>query len=152
MEGQDIRQLNVIKQNVAEEAFEQIEKNRDEKQKHELMDAICSSTYNNLRTRAELRQRRREDDITKEKLEATKKLFERVIGMETEITKEGKLKPIKDKPIPEDQRLTLSQYKDEKRKMEDEFRKKSSESDKKLDEELRELRNSYEGQYRPWWD
>ena len=151
-ESVDIRSLNVIKTNVAEEAFEQIEKNRDEKQKRDLMDAICVSTYNNLRTRAELRARRREDDITKEKLEATKKLFERVIGMETEITKDGKLKPIKGKTIDEKERLTLSQYKTEKSKLEEDFRKKTNESDKKLDEEMRELRDSYEGQFRPWWD
>lgn len=148
----DIRQLNIIKDNVAAEAFEEIEKERDKKQKAEMVELICVSTYNNLKTRAELRARRREDDITKEKLTATKSLFERVIGFETEIAKDGKLSPLKDKPIAADQRLTMTEYKEEKNRLEDEFRKKSSESDKELSKDLTELRNSYEGRFRYWWD
>jgi hypothetical protein len=148
----DIRQLNVIKENIAAEAFEEIEKERDKKQKAEMVELICVSTYNNLKTRAELRARRREDDITKNRLEETKGLFERVIGFETVIEKSGKLAPVKDKPIAADQRLTLSEYKEEKSKMEEKFRKEMNESDNTLQKDLQELRNSYEGRFRYWWD
>lgn len=148
----DIRQLNVIKENIAAEAFEEIEKERDKKQKAEMVEMICVSTYNNLKTRAELRARRREDDITKNRLEETKGLFERVIGFETVIEKSGKLAPVKDKPIAADQRLTLSEYKEEKSKMEEKFRKEMNESDNTLQKDLQELRNSYEGRFRYWWD
>jgi len=148
----DIRQLNVIKENIAAEAFEEIEKERDKKQKAEMVELICVSTYNNLKTRAELRARRREDDITKKRLEETKGLFERVIGFETVIDKSGKLLPVKDKPVAADQRLTLNEYKEEKRKMEDKFRKEMQESDSALQKDLQELRDSYEGRFRYWWD
>lgn len=148
----NVRELNVIKENVAMEAFKKIEEERDKKQQAEMVELICVSTYNNIKTRSELRARRREDDITKEKLDATKKLFERVCGFECQIDKSGKLIPDEKKPIPADQRLTLNEYKEEKNKLEEDFRKKSSESDAVLNKDLQELRNSYEGRFRYWWD
>jgi carbonic anhydrase/acetyltransferase-like protein (isoleucine patch superfamily) len=94
----------------------------------------------------QLQQRRREDDITKEKLDATKKLVERVLGVECEI-KDGELIPTK-KKIDAKLVLTPTEHEAETKKMEEDFRKKVSESDKQFEDAMRELRNSYEGEYR----
>ena len=122
---------------------------RAEQKKREVKNAIGVATYHNAKTRAELRARRREDDITKEKLEGTKKLLERLIGRETEI-KDGCLVPTKNKC--KEPQLTPTEYKEEKRKLNEEIKKKIQESDKELQKDLQEIRASYEGRYAYWWD
>lgn len=139
----------VDEQSLVEAAVADMKKDQDEKKKSKIKSAIGVATYDNVKTRAELRARRREDDITKEKLEGTKKLLERLIGFETEIVN-GRLVPTKTKckePI-----LTPVEYQEEKKKLQEEIRKKISESNKLLDKDLRELRDSYEGRYEWWWD
>jgi hypothetical protein len=81
---------------LVEAAMANIKKNKDEKKTREIEDAIGMATFDNLKTRAELRARRREDIITKEKLDGTKVLLERLIGFECEI-KDGCLIPTKNK-------------------------------------------------------
>lgn len=139
----------VNEQSLVESAMTNIEKGKNEKKVREIEEAIGLATYTNSKTRAELRARRREDDITKEELDGTKKLLERLIGFECEI-KNGVLVPTKNKC--KEAALTPVQYKDEKRKLKEEIRKKISESNKELDNDLREIRNSYEGRYAYWWD
>lgn len=134
---------------LVEAAMADMKKDRDDEKKRKIRDVIGQATYQNVKTRAELRARRREDDITKEKLDGTKKLLERVIGYECEI-KDGRLVPTKTKC--KEPALTPVEYKDEKRKLNDEISKKISESNKQLDKDLRELRDSYEGRYCYWWD
>ena len=134
---------------LVEAAMANIKKNKDEKKTREIEEAIGMATFHNLKTRAELRARRREDEITKEKLDATKKLLERLIGFECEI-KDGCLVPTKNKC--KEPALSPVEYKDAKKELQKEIDKKISESNKQLDKDMRELRASYEGRYMYWWD
>ena len=120
---------------LVEAAMANIKKNKDEKKTREIEDAIGMATFNNLKTRAELRARRREDDITKEKLDGTK---------------DGCLVPTKNKC--KEPALSPVEYKDAKRDLQKDIDKKISESNKQLDKDMREIRNSYEGRYQYWWD
>lgn len=149
-EENDFKVSNLINEpSLVEAAMADLKKDKDEKKKREIKDAIGIATYHNSKTRAELRARRREDDITKKKLEGTKKLLERLIGVETEI-KDGCLVPTKNKC--KEAALTPTEYKEEKKKLEEDIRKEISESDKQLRKDLDEIRNSYEGRYQYWWD
>ena len=134
---------------LVEAAMANIKKSKDEKKTQEIETAIGMATFDNLKTRAELRARRREDDITKEKLAGTKVLLERLIGVECEI-KDGCLVPTKNKC--KEPALTPVEYKDAKKELQKETDKKISESNKQLDKDMREIRNSYEGRYQYWWD
>ena len=134
---------------LVEAAMANIKKSKDEKKTQEIETAIGMATFDNLKTRAELRARRREDDITKEKLDGTKVLLERLIGFECEI-KDGCLVPTKNKC--KEPALSPVEYKDAKKELQKEIDKKISESNKQLDKDLREVRNSYEGRYQYWWD
>lgn len=149
-EPQDFKVNNhVDEKSLVDAAVADMKKEEADKKKREIKDAIGLATYQNVKTRAELRARRREDDITKEKLDGTKKLLERVIGFETEIVN-GRLVPTNNKckePV-----LTPTEYKEEKRKLNEEIEKKISESNKQLRKDLEELRASYEGRYAYWWD
>lgn len=146
-----IRKSNILGENAIITAMEQIQKEKDEEQARDAKIALCAITYYNAKQREIYNKSRREDHILEEKLEASKKLFERYIGYECTITKEGKLEPDKKKKIADDQRLTAAELQREKDKLNEETRKKISESDKKYSDALRELRDSYEGKYR-WYD
>lgn len=141
-----IRTGNQVTDTAIENALAEIEKEKDDKKKRAAKKQICIATYVNRKTLLQLQQRRREDDITKEKLDATKKLVERVLGVECEI-KDGELIPTK-KKIDAKLVLTPTEHEAETKKMEEDFRKKVSESDKQFEDAMRELRNSYEGEYR----
>lgn len=141
-----IRTGNQVTDTAIENALAEIEKEKDDKKKRAAKKQICIATYVNRKTLLQLQQRRREDDITKEKLDATKKLVERVLGVECEI-KDGELIPTK-KKIDAKLVLTPTEHEAETKKMEEDFRKKCSESDKQFEDAMRELRNSYEGEYR----
>jgi len=143
-----IRTGNQIMDNHVASAMEEINKEKDDRKKKQAKRMICVATYTNRRTLLQLQQRRREDDITKEKLNATKDLLERALGVECEI-KDGECVPT-DKKIAADKRLTPEEFEREARKLEEDIAKKISESDKKYNEALNELRNSYEGEYR-WY-
>jgi len=134
---------------LVEAAMANIKKNKDEKKTREIEEAIGMATFDNLKTRAELRARRREDIITKEKLDGTKVLLERLIGFECEI-KDGCLVPTKNKC--KEPALSPVEYKDAKKELQKEIDKKISESNKELDKDMREVRSSYEGRYQYWWD
>ena len=146
----EFRVNNVIDESkIVDAAMDEMQKDKNEEKKREVKNAIGVATYHNAKTRAELRARRREDDITKEKLEGTKKLLERLIGRECEI-KDSCLVPTKNKC--KDPQLTPTEYKEEKQKLNEEIKKKIQESSKQLDKDLREIRSSYEGRYAYWWD
>lgn len=149
-EQNDFKVNNLVDESsLVEAAVADMKKEQDDEKKREIKNAIGVATYDNVKTRAELRARRREDDITKEKLEGTKKLLERLIGHECEI-KDGRLVPTKNKC--KEPALTPVQYKEEKRKLKEEIAKKIRESNQELDNDLKELRSSYEGRYAYWWD
>lgn len=111
-------------------AIEEIQKQKDEKQKKEAMDMICRAKYLNNKALLELRARRREEKNNKDYLTETKNILDEVLG--------GKITPIEYKKKCEDLR--------------EEFRKKNRESDKQLSEEMQELRESFEGRWQYWWD
>jgi len=134
---------------LVEAAMANIKKGKDEKKTREIEEAIGMATFNNLMTRAKLRARRREDDITKEELDGTKVLLERLIGFECEI-KDGCLVPTKNKC--KEPALSPAESKDAKKELQKEIDKKISESNKILDKDMREIRSSYEGRYQYWWD
>ena len=143
---EEIISKNLIGNKAVDDALAEIAKEKDDRKKSEAKRALCIGTYFNQKTRLQLQQRRREDDITKEKLEASKKLLERLIGFETEI-KDGSLVPTKTK-IDEKDRLTPVQFEKETRTLDEETRKKFLESNKTFEDAVRELRDSYEGKYR----
>lgn len=150
-EENDFSVNNMLGDKAIVDAMAEIEKEEDDKKKREAKESLMVATYHNVKTLIELRQRRREDKITKEKLEATKSLLERLIGKELEIKDGGKLVPTKN-VIPADQRITPVQYKEEKRKLAEEIRKKMREASEKFDHEFAELKSSYAGQWRYYWD
>lgn len=141
-----IRTGNEITDKAIEDALTEINKEKDDKKKREAKRQLCIATYVNRKTLLQLQQRRREDKLTKEKLEASKSLLERLLGVECEI-KDGECIPTK-KKIDAKLRLTPTEHETETKKMEEEFSKKRAESDKEFDTAMRELRNSYEGEYR----
>lgn len=141
-----IRTGNQVTDKAIEDAVAEINKEKDDRKKRQAKKQLCIATYVNRKTLLQLQQRRREDDITKEKLTASKSLLERLLGVECEV-KDGDCIPTK-KKIDAKLRLTPTQHEEETKKMEEEFSKKISESDKKYNDAMKELRNSYEGEYR----
>ena len=142
-----IRTGNQITDKAIEDALAEINKEKDDKKKREAKRQLCIATYVNRKTLLQLQQRRREDDLTKEKLDASKSLLERLLGVECEI-KDGECIPNLKKKIDPNLKLTPTQHEIETKKMEEEFSKKRTESDKEFEIGMRELRNSYEGEYR----
>jgi hypothetical protein len=138
----------LIDDKAVQAALAEIDKEKDERKKKAAKKALCIATYFNRKTRLQLLQRRAEDEITKEKLDASKKLLERLIGFETEI-KDGILVPT-DKKIPAEERLTSTQLEDETRKLNSETDKKFRDAEQDFTKAVRELRDSYEGEYR-WY-
>jgi len=141
-----IKTGNQITDKAIEDALAEINKEKDDRKKREAKKQLCVATYVNRKTLLQLQQRRREDDITKEKLSTSKSLLERLLGVECEI-KDGECIPTK-KKIDAKLLLTPTEHETETKKMEEEFRKKVMESNKQFDDAMRELRNSYEGEYR----
>lgn len=127
---EQIKNGNLLKEANVKAAIEEIEKQKDDKQKKEAMDMICTAKYSNSKALLELRARRREEKNNKEFLTATKNVLDEVLG--------GKITP--------------TDYKKKREDLREEFRKKNRESDNQLCEEMQELRESFEGRWQYWWD
>lgn len=127
---EQIKNGNILAEANVKAAIEEIQKQKDEKQKKEAMDMICRAKYLNNKALLELRARRREEKNNKEYLTETKNILDEVLG--------GKITPI--------------EYKKKCDDLREEFRKKNRESDKQLSEEMQELRESFEGRWQYWWD
>lgn len=127
---EQIKNGNLLKEANVKAAIEEIEKQKDNKQKKEAMDMICTAKYSNSKALLELRTRRREEKNNKEFLTATKNVLDDVLG--------GKITP--------------TDYKKKREDLREEFRKKNRESDNQLREEMQELRESFEGRWQYWWD
>ena len=125
-----IKNGNLMKESNVKAAIDEIEKQKDEKQKNEAMNMICAAKYSNSKALLELRARRREEKNTKEYLTKTKELLESVLA--------GK--------------ITTTEHKKQRDDLREEFRKKNRESDNQLTGEMQELRNSFEGRWQYWWD
>lgn len=127
---EQIKNGNILAEANVKAAIEEIQKQKDEKQKKEAMDMICRAKYLNNKALLELRARRREEKNNKEYLTATKNILDEVLG--------GKITP--------------TEYKKKCDDIREEFRKKNRESDSQLSEEMQELRESFEGRWQYWWD
>lgn len=127
---EQIKNGNLLKEANVKAALEEIEKQKDEKQKKEAMNMICVAKYQNSKALLELRARRREEKNTKEFLTETKNILDEVLG--------GKITP--------------TNYNKKRDDLREEFRKKNRESDSQLSEEMQELRESFEGRWQYWWD
>lgn len=127
---EQIKNGNILAEANVKAAIEEIQKQKDEKQKKEAMDMICRAKYLNNKALLELRARRREEKNNKEYLTETKNILDEVLG--------GKITP--------------TEYKKKCDDLREEFRKKNRESDKQLSEEMQELRESFEGRWQYWWD
>lgn len=127
---EQIKNGNLLKEANVKAAIEEIEKQKDDKQKKEAIDMICTAKYSNSKALLELRARRREEKNNKEFLTATKNVLDEVLG--------GKITP--------------TDYKKKREDLREEFRKKNRESDNQLREEMQELRESFEGRWQYWWD
>lgn len=127
---EQIKNGNILAEANVKAAIEEIQKQKDEKQKKEAMDMICRAKYLNNKALLELRARRREEKNNKEYLTETKNILDEVLG--------GKITPI--------------EYKKKCDNLREEFRKKNRESDNQLSEEMQELRESFEGRWQYWWD
>lgn len=125
-----IKNGNILAEANVKAAIEEIQKQKDEKQKKEAMDMICRAKYLNNKALLELRARRREEKNNKEYLTETKNILDEVLG--------GKITP--------------TEYKKKCDDLREEFRKKNRESDNQLREEMQELRESFEGRWQYWWD
>ena len=127
---EQIKNGNILAEANVKAAIEEIQKQKDEKQKKEAMDMICRAKYLNNKALLELRARRREEKNNKEYLTETKNILDEVLG--------GKITP--------------TEYKKKCDDLREEFRKKNRESDNQLSEEMQELRESFEGRWQYWWD
>lgn len=136
-----IKQGNILKENAISGALAEIEKQTDEKQKQQAINAICSAKYNTAKALLQLRARRREEKATKESLSKNSDLLAKLIGK----THDGKT-------VDEKDRITPTQYEEEKSKVKEELRAACKKSDEQLREEMNELRNSFEGRYEYYWD
>lgn len=125
-----IKNGNLLKESNVKAALEEIEKQKDEKQKKEAMNMICVAKYQNSKALLELRARRREEKNNKEFLTTTKNILDEVLG--------GKITPV--------------DYNKKRDDLRENFRKKNRESDAQLSEEMQELRESFEGRWQYWWD
>lgn len=136
----NIRKDNTLQRKNIDAAIEKIAQQKDEKQQKEAMDAMLRADYNVKKSLLQLRARRGEEKATKEALTRNSALLNRLTGRDGE-----------GKEIPADQVITPNEY----AKLLDESAAKTKEDIKKVNEELekhmRELRDSFEGQYCYWW-
>lgn len=140
-----IRKGNLMPSTLHEKVQKELADEKEEKQKHLLKNAICKATYEQRHALLTLRARRREDDITKEKLVRSSELLDKLTGICS--------KPGDDlgKQLDEKELITPIQYKDELQKLETEINKKIADSNKQLNDEIRELNSSEIGCYRYSW-
>lgn len=127
-----IKDQNRLSDENVKAALEKIKKEKDDRKVKETTNMIMCAEYNTEKELINLRARRRESDITKETLKKNDDLLADVLA--------GKITP--------------SEYRDKKREVAKEKDKKFSESRDQYDTEMRELRNSYTGEfcYMAEWD
>lgn len=144
---EQIKKGNLMPTTLHEKVQKEMAEEKEEQQKSKLKRAIGKATYEQKRTLLQLRARRREDNITKEKLTRASELLDKLTGI---CSKPG---DNCGKPLDEKELITPVQYKDELNKLEEEIGKKINDSNKQLNDELRELNDSEVGCYRySWYD
>lgn len=140
-----IRKGNLMPSTLHEKVQKELADEKEQKQKQLLKNAICKATYEQRHALLTLRARRREDDITKEKLVRASELLDKLTGI---CSKPG---DNLGKQLDEKELITPTQYKDELQKLESEIKKKITDSNKQLNDEIRELNSSEIGCYRYSW-
>ena len=127
-----IKDQNRLSDENLKAALEKIKKEKDDRKIKEATDMIMCAEYNTEKEHISLRARRRESNITKETLKKNDDVLAEVLA--------GKITP--------------SEYREKKREIAKEKDKKFSESRDQYDKEMRELRNSYTGEfcYMAEWD
>ena len=123
---EQLKNGNLLKDANVQTALENIKKKEDERQVQEATNMIMCAKYVNTKELLQLRARRREEKATKEALSKSKELLDKALAGE----------------------ITPTEYKAAKDKAMEEKRKAIQESNKELDTDMRELRNSYTGDYR----
>lgn len=125
-----LRAKNCVNQAAVDAAMKEIEKENDEKLKHEAKYAIKESQYTNMKELLELRKRRNEEKATKKCLEASRETLDKMLTGE----------------------LTPNEYREEKkrflREKQEEFRTIEQDHSKAL----RELKDAYPGYWSYEWD
>lgn len=121
-----VKNGNLLKDANVQTALENIKKKEDERQVREATNMIMCAKYVNAKELFQLRARRREEKATKEALSKSKELLDKALAGQ----------------------ITPTEYKKEKEKLSEEKRKAIQESNKELDADMSELRNSYTGEYR----
>jgi len=122
----EVKNGNLIKDSNVERALEEIKKKEDERQVQECTNMIMCAKYVTAKELIGLRARRREANITKDTLKKSDDVLEEVLA--------GKITP--------------TEYKKKKGEILKEKEKAFRESSDEYDENMRELRNSYTGEYR----
>jgi len=122
---ENIRNKNLMKQENVQKALDKIKEQEDKHQQELIQNMICCAQYRNAKTLIQLRSRRREEKITKETLTKTTALLNEVC--------EGKITPI--------------EYDKKCREIRSDARKATSESNQQESTEIKELRNSFVGNY-----
>lgn len=144
---EQIRKGNLMPTTLHEKVKAEMEEEEEKKKIQLLKNAIGKATLEQRRTLLQLRARRREDKITKEKLTRASELLDKLTGI---CSKPG---DNFNKPLDEKELITPTQYKTELEKLGKDISDKISESNKTLNVELNELYNSEVGRYRySWYD
>lgn len=162
----EVRRGNLMTQALTEQVLEDIKKEKDERKANDLKERILKASYRRVRALIQLRARRRESDITKEKLQRSELLEDQLAGFkltEDKLKKHGgkdgkltvgesvyTLEEGKEVWVPATK--TVVEYDDEAREISNDIRKKMSESDKTLQKDIEELRKQYPGWWRYDWD
>lgn len=144
---EQIRKGNLMPTTLHKKVKAEMEEEEEKKKIRLLKNAIGKATLEQRRTLLQLRARRREDKITKEKLTRASELLDKLTGI---CSKPG---DNFNKPLDEKELITPTQYKTELEKLDKDISDKISESNKTLNVELNELYNSEVGCYRySWYD
>lgn len=125
-----VRKGNLIDEEVIKLGDEKDDQEAKDRKVREYRRAKNESKYNNLKDLLTLRARRREEKITKEKLETSKQLFDDLCA--------GKITP--------------NEYDEKRKESQKEISKKFDESEKQLRKEISELQDQFPGYWCYDWD
>lgn len=165
-----VRKGNLMDQSLTKKVLEDIEKEKDEEKARTLKRIILKASYHRILALIQLRARRRESELTLEKLKRAEILEDQVAGFmlsEDKIKKHGgkdakltvkvngtdtdfELKEGEDIWVPAT--ITPAEYHEKERELNADIRKKLTESNEQLSKETKELRDQYPGYYSYDWD
>lgn len=160
-----IKKSNLMSILDTQQVKEQIQKEEDERRRERLKTTLLKASYRRMQALLQVRARRRESDITLEKLKKSELLEDQLAGFiltEEKIKrhggKDGKLTvgdvtySLKDgEEVWVPGQITVEEYLDKERELIAETRKKMDESDKQLRKETNELQNKYPGYFSYDW-